>query len=185
VQDGRGELASRFYDGGLPPTPTPEASFFVLAAVPAQVGPPPVPAQPATSEVVPLFFTDTNFNLPNYKYAYAVSKPAAAKISAAFTTGGAPTTIDGLGMVFSQQYCSSPTPANPSVDCSNQCLWAPCYPVVNLSQYQFGSWGAVVITGGTAPDGPVCVGVTGSLTTTGTSGSTTVITPIAVCGSSN
>ena len=53
--DGRGELASRFYTlAALPPPHTPFASFSVLAAAPAQPGPPPIPAQPATSYGVPI-----------------------------------------------------------------------------------------------------------------------------------
>jgi hypothetical protein len=184
--DGRGELASRFFNGSpTPPPPTPLAWFSVLAAVPAQTGPPPIPAQPATSFGVDLYVADPNFNLPNSKYAYAVTKPAAAKLTVAFTSGGTPTTIDGLGMGFTQLYCNSLTPANPSVDCSNQCLWAPCYPIVDVSGFNYGAWGSILITGGATPDGGVCVGVNGSLTTSGTSGSTTVITPIAVCGTSN
>jgi hypothetical protein len=179
--DARGDLSSRFYTSGLPPTPTPTAMFSVLAAVPSQPGPPIIPAQPPTSEVVPLFFTDTNFNYPNSKYVYAVNKPAAAKLTLAFTTGGAPTTIDGLGMVFSQLYCNSQTPVDRSADCSSQCNWAPCYPVVDLSQFAYGSWGSVNITGGATPEGAVCVGVTGSLTI----GSTTVNTPINICGTDN
>ncbi len=184
--DGRGELGSRFFNGSpTPPAPTPTASFSVLAAVPAQAGPPPIPAQPATSYGVELFFGDANFNIPNSKYAYAVTKPAAARLSVAFTSGGTPTTIDSLGMGFTQLYCSSLTPANPSVDCSNQCNWAPCYPIVDVSGFNYGAWGSILVTGGATPDGLVCVGVNGLLTTSGTSGSTTVITPIGVCGTSN
>lgn len=183
------QSGSRFYDSlvsPLPPSPTPTTSFSVLAAVAAQAGPPAVPARPATSYGVELFFTDTNFNLPNSKYTYTLTKPATAKLTVAFAGGGVPTTIDSLGMIFSQQYCSSPTPANPSLDCSNQCNWSPCYPVVDLSGFGHGSWGAIIVTGGSTPDGgPVCVDVTGSLTTSGGSVSTTVQTPITVCGSSD
>jgi hypothetical protein len=180
------QYASRFYDfPASPPAPTPTTGFFVLAAVPAQPGPPPIPAQPATSYGVELFFTDSNFNLPNSKYTYTVNKPSAAKLSVAFASGGVPTTIDSLGMTYTQLYCNSPIPASPSVDCSNQCNWAPCYPVVDLSNFSYGARGAIVVTGGASPEGGVCVDVAGSLTTTGGSGSTTVITPIGICGTSN
>jgi hypothetical protein len=187
VLDGLGlERASRTYGSGSPPAATPVATFSVRAAVPAQPGPPPVPAQPATSGGVNLFFTDTNFNVPNSKYAYAVAKqPSTASMTTAFTAGGAPTTIDTLGMTFTQLYCNSQTPADKSTDCSNQCNWAPCYPIIDLTQFVHGAHGSVGVTGGTTPDGGVCVTVTGSLTTTGPSGSTTVNTPIQVCGTSN
>ena len=54
-----------------------------------------------------------------------------------------------------------------------------------MSNFAHGAWGGVIVTGGATPDGSVCVGVNGSLTTTAGSISTTVVTPIEICGNSN
>ena len=175
------EAGSRFFDVGVPPAPTPPAGFLVLAA---QAGP---PAVPATSDSVPVFFTDGNFNLPNYKYTYGVSKtPAAAKATVVFPAGGAPTSLDGLGMAFTQQYCSVQVPTDPATECATACASSPCYPVANVGSFQYGSLGAIVVTGGSAPDGTLCGTVTGTLRTTNTvnNQTTEVSTPVTVCGTS-
>ena len=85
-------------------------------------------------------------------------------------------------MVFTQLYCNSPTPANPSRGLLQPvqlgALLPGRRPVRGSTTVP---WGSVIITGGASPDGNVCVGVNGSLTT----GSTTVTTPIGICGTSN
>ena len=174
-------LTSRFYSpfGIQPPSPTAPTSFQVFAQ---RNGPPLVPA---TSAGVPLYVTDQNFNLPNYKYSYTSTKSAGANISVGFPADGVPTTLDGLGMAVVQQYCSVQVPTNPAVQCSGTCASAPCYPVLDVTNYEYGHGGSLTITGGTTPDGGlVCAYATGSLTTTNTVSNitTTVNTTMQVCG---
>jgi hypothetical protein len=205
-QSGGLEQASRFYTVGLPPTPTIPASFTVTSARLASPGPPPVTAMAATSEVVPLFFTDKNFNLPNYKYTYSVTKSGGSNISVGFT-GSQPTTLDGLGMDGSQLYClpdlgSCAVACNwePCIEvkdllnryckvdettCASTCNNPGCVPVLFVRNFQYGAYGAMTVTGGGQPDpGTVCGFASGTLTTTNTVNnlSTSVSTTIGVCG---
>jgi hypothetical protein len=173
------EAGSRFFLSGTPPVPTPIATFTEFASDP---GP---PAVAATSAFIPLFFTDPNFNLPNYKYTYGVSKsPTAAKITTAFSVGGVPTTLDVLGMQFTQQYCSVQAPTDPSTQCATACATSPCYPVVNVGDFDYGTFGGIVVTCGAAAESGVCAIVTGTLKTTSrvNSQTTEVSLPIGVCG---
>ncbi len=170
---------SRFYDPASPPLP-PESGAPVSFAVTAGTTP--------SSARVPLFFTDVNYNLPNYKYTYTISKdPTAAKATVAFDVSGAPTTLDGLGMNFTLQYCSVQAPTDPATQCAASCITSPCYQVVDVGGFQYGSFGKIVVTGGASADGSVRAYVTGTLKTTNTiSGQTTeVSTPIWVDGTSN
>jgi hypothetical protein len=171
---------SRFYGATLPPTPTAPVGFAVLAQ---QAGPPPIPA---TAQTIPLYFSDKNFNLPNSKYTYSSSK-SGGTFTVGYPIGGEPTTLDGLGMNLVQRYCTTPTPTNPATQCSGTCASAPCYAVVDISGFQYGAFGALTVTGGSAPDpGVVCGFATGTLTTTNTvsNTTTTVNTSIGVCGTS-
>jgi hypothetical protein len=175
-----GTVGSRFFSAGSPPDATATASFVVHAA---QVGP---PALAADSMGVALYFGDVNYNLPNYKYTYTVSKaPPAAKATVAFDVGGSPTTLDGLGMDFTLQYCSVQAPTDPSTQCAASCATSPCYQVANVGGFSYGTYGGIVVTGGSAPDGAVCAYVTGTLRTTTAGGQTIDFsTPIEVCGTS-
>jgi hypothetical protein len=161
-----------------PPAPTTMPYFTVYAQNP---GPPLIPA---TSDYLPVFFTDKNFNLPNYKYVYpAPTKSAGSNITVAWATSGVPTTLDGLGMNFRQLYCSTQAPSNIATQCASACNWAPCYTVVDVAGFQYGAFGAISVTGGTLPDGFACVLATGSLTTANAGGgSTTVATTVTTCG---
>jgi hypothetical protein len=179
-----GDQFSRFYPGisagppPAPPAPTTMPNFLVFAQNP---GPPIIPA---TSDYLPVFFTDKNFNIPNYRYAYPdPAKSPGANLTVAWANGGVPTTLDGLGMNFRQLYCSTQTPSNIATQCASSCNWAPCYTVIDVGAFQYGAYGGVVVSGGTLPDGPVCVQVTGSLTTTTTAGSAKVDRTIGTCGS--
>jgi hypothetical protein len=189
IGTGGEDLASRFYVPPFPqttPFPTPPTpSFSPFFSVTAQQAGPPV--VPATSETVPVHWTDVNFNMPNYKYTYGVSKSAGAKIAAAIPTGGSPTTLDGLGMGFTQQYCLTRTPTDPSTQCGSSCDTAPCYLVTDVGNFSYGTYGALTVTGGTQPDpGVVCGFVTATLKTTNTvnNQTTEVSRTMASCGTS-
>jgi hypothetical protein len=183
------DLGSRFYippfpqttPFATPPTPSVAAQFSVTAQ---QAGPPIVPP---TSDTIPAYWADLNFNMPNYKYTYGVSKSAGAKITVAIPTGGSPTTLDGLGMGFTQQYCTTRTPSDPSTQCGSACDSAPCYLVTDVGNFSYGTYGALTVTGGTQPDvGVVCGYMTGTLKTTNTvtNQTTEVSRTMAVCGTS-
>jgi hypothetical protein len=177
-------VASRFfnYGGPLPPSPTFPATFAVSAQ---RAGPPVVPP---TSTSIPIYVTDHNFNLLNYKYSYTSAKSAGSNIQVSLPVDGVPTTLDGLGMSVVQQYCTVPTPTTPATQCSGTCSSAPCYVVLDVNNFEYGHGGYLVITGGSIPDaGPVCGYVTGSLTTTNSVSNitTTVNTTVGVCGTSN
>ena len=176
------ELGSRFFNQA-PPGPTPtltDGSGFVILA--SRTGP---PATPATSASVPVYFTDKNFNLPNYKYTYGSSK-SPGTFTVSFPQNQQPTTLDSLGMIFRQLYCSTQTPTDVATQCSGACTSAPCYLVSDVANFSYGSVGALTFTGGNAADGLACGFVTGSLQTQNqqTQQTQTVNTTIAVCGQS-
>jgi hypothetical protein len=57
---------------------------------------------------------------------------------------------------------------------------------VDIGNFQYGTYGAITVTGGGQPDGGVCAFVTGTLKTTSTVGgqTTEVSLPVGVCGTS-
>ena len=173
------ELGPRFFDDP-PPAPTLPAGFLVAAA---KTGPPAVPAESTTKWLV---VADKNFNLPNSRYSYTSSK-SAGTFSVSFPSSQQPTTVDSLGMVFRQLYCSQPVDllTDPGTQCSSACSATPCYLVTDVANFSYGAYGQLDITGGTAPENPICGFVTGSLQTQTAAGSTqTVNSTISVCGQS-
>ncbi|MBK9519010.1 MAG: Ig-like domain-containing protein [Anaeromyxobacter sp.] len=170
--------ASRFFNAfpfPFTPAPSDPASFFVLASTTT-----PPPGTPATSQGLGVYMTDLNFNLPNYKTTYGVSKPGGAKLT--FTLENAPTTTDDLGMLFRQLYCDGQNPGT----CASSCNWNQCVRRSDATGFQYGSFGSVSVTGGSAPDGGLCLWMTATLRTTNTisSISTERSIDIPVCGQS-
>lgn len=175
AQVGPNNVASRFYKSPVPPTPSPQPTFSVLAA---QAGPPPVPA---TSDFIPVYFTDENFNLPTSRTAYATSVPTGAKLTASFGATPPMPQADLLGMNFTAQFCDRPVPTNPTTQCFSSCLFPICYAVTNVGNFGYGAFGGVTITGGASADGATCVYASSTLTTGTVVGKLT----LPVCGTSN
>ncbi len=168
------QAASRVYNAfpvPFTPTPTADASFVVFHSTST-----PPPARAATSQSVGVYVTDLNFNLPNYKSSYTLSKSGGIKADVI----SLPTSADGLGMLFRQLYCDG---TNPAADCLATCSYNQCVRKADVGSFQYGSFGAFTVTGGTAPES-ACAWITASLKTTNTiSGiSTDRLIDIPVCG---
>ena len=178
--EGSAEAASRFYvlfPSPFLPTPTEWTAPIFDITHSTTTPPPPKPAGFANRGV---YMTDLNFNLPNYKTTFGLSKTPGSSFTAAFNS--APTTADGLGMLFRQLYCDGRPAGNP-LDCATTCNWTPCVRRADVGAFQYGSFGSITVTGGTLPES-VCARVTASLTTTNviSSISTARTIDIPVCG---
>jgi hypothetical protein len=102
-----------------------------------------VTAMPPTSERFYIFFSDNNYNQMATHTVYtltALEKNVTAQYSQM------PSTLDQLGMSFTQLYCDRHPPAKPSV-CVSTCTSVPCYRVSNVDNWQYGTLAQAVITG--------------------------------------
>jgi putative metal-binding protein len=174
--DGGDDWLSRMFtaaQGGTLPDPTAWPSFTGLLASTTT----PAPGTPPESRSYGVFMTDLNLNRPNYKNTYGVSKSAGAKFTVVMND--APTTVDGLGMLFRQLYCDGSAPAS----CATSCNWTQCVRRSDITSFEYGSFGSVTITAGNAAESG-CAWVTASLRTTNTiSGiSTERSIDIPICG---
>jgi hypothetical protein len=176
------QAASRVYDPLSIPSPftpafTPEAAFTDVYASRTT----PAPGAPATSQRFGVFMTDLNFNIPNYKTTYGASK-SPSNVSFTATLNSAPTTADGLGMLFRQLYCDGTLGGNPA-SCSTSCDWNVCLRRADIAGFQYGPMGSLTVTGGSKFESG-CAYVTATLRTTNTisSISTERSIDIGVCG---
>ncbi len=120
------------------------------------------PPRAAGSVTRGLYMTDLNFNLPNPRTTYGLSKDAGSSFTSAFNA--VPNTADGLGMLFRQLYCDGSLGGDPTV-CDTTCNWTPCVRRADLGSFQYGSFGQITVTGGSLPES-VCTRVTATLRTT-------------------
>jgi hypothetical protein len=182
IPEGTPNLASRFFISPIPPISSPQPRFSVRAAVAAQPGPPPIPAQPAITDLVPVYFADQNFNLPTSRTTYATAVDAGAKLTASFGANPPMPQADLLGMSYTTQFCDRQVPTNPTTQCFSSCQFPVCYAVTNVGSFSYGAFGGVSITPGSQADGgTVCVYASATLTTGTVTGKLTV----PVCGPSN
>ncbi|MGA8890245.1 MAG: Ig-like domain-containing protein [Anaeromyxobacteraceae bacterium] len=147
---------SQFFQSGALPEPVTATPFAVTSSTPG----------PATSETYAVTFGDGNFNpvAPDATYALATGN---GLVTAAFPLTPAPPF--GLGISFTQQYCTKPRweQITSGESCSNVCpsngntTNSPCYVVTNVGDctagtsprsgcggFSYGSTGTVKITGG-------------------------------------
>lgn len=128
-------------DAGLLPGPTPVATFNVNSSNPG----------PATSQTFDFFLTDKNFNPITPKATYDVTSDLGnVDVKILFQ----PSTVDNLGMSFTQQFCDgSPaaTPPTAPANCSSTCQSVPCYRITRVGGFRYGALVPALITGGASP----------------------------------
>ncbi len=175
------EEASRFYDTGAPPDATPTPTWGTVQN-PIYGSP-----GPLTTDTLGVVFMDRNFNAIIPAASYSVGPLGTGVVTARYTH--LPTTVDNLGMSFTQQYCDSnppPSAANGWIvtptSCGNVCTTTPCYVVANVgncdgttcSGFSYGSWATAVITGSCNAPGADTVEATCTMNS--------VATPVDVSG---
>jgi hypothetical protein len=153
--DATNQYLSRFYRSSLsplPPSPTATEHFTVHPSNNATT-----PQTPAVADFLDFYATDSNFNPPSPRTTYPIA--TTGEVSAKWEI--APNAVDGLGMGFSQLYCSTQTPTNISAQCDAvMCRNAPCYVVTNVGSYAYGRSGSVRIDPKTNADDKARVNVT-------------------------
>jgi hypothetical protein len=115
-------------------------------------GAPPLPGAPfavqgptaPTSAGYGVAFMDGNSNPLASIATYGISTLGSGVVTAKFVD--APSTLDTLGMDFSQRYCDVAPPAV-ATKCSNVCATAPCYVVTKVGGFAYGKQGSAAITG--------------------------------------
>lgn len=151
---------SRWY--ALPPAtpqpwaPTPQPGFVVGIANQTDGG-----TTPNTTNLG-VFFTDLNFNQPSPRAVYGLTVPQGAA-SVRFLVDPT-TTINSLGMNFTQQFCSDQVG---STGCGSTCASAPCYVVTQIASFTAGRYGTVEIKG-TSASSPIEVRASSTLNSVST-----------------